>query len=93
MGTVHDHNIRRGYAGVYAGWEAVANTMRPLLVQVVNDRTRPVAVTGTTSISGTAHVNVVRLPAVQVQQNGFWNVGITGTKKPTSFETTRESPA
>lgn len=44
--------------------QAVANTMRPLLVQVVNDGTSPVPVTGTTSISGTADVNVANQPTV-----------------------------
>ncbi|MGH9794179.1 MAG: hypothetical protein ACRD5G_05355 [Candidatus Acidiferrales bacterium] len=58
---------------------AVADTMRPLLVQVINDSSAPVPVTGTTSISGTADVNVVSLPAVQAQQSGEWNVGINGT--------------
>jgi hypothetical protein len=58
---------------------AVANTMRPLLVQIVNDSSAPVPVTGTTTIGGTADVNVVSLPAVQAQQSGAWNVGINGT--------------
>ncbi|MCI0627644.1 MAG: hypothetical protein L0387_39340 [Acidobacteria bacterium] len=57
----------------------VADNMRPLLVQIINDGTSPVPITGTTSISGTADVNVVSLPAVQAQQSGSWNVGIAGT--------------
>ncbi len=59
--------------------QAVADTMRPILVQVINDGNSPVPVTGTTSITGTADVNVVSLPAVQAQQSGSWNVGINGT--------------
>lgn len=59
--------------------EAVANSMRPLLVRIVNDSSAPVPVTGTTSITGTPDVNVVSLPAVQAQQSGPWNVGINGT--------------
>lgn len=59
--------------------QAVANSMQPLLVRVINSSSEPVPVTGTTTIGGTADVNVVSLPAVQAQQSGLWSVDITGT--------------
>jgi hypothetical protein len=46
--------------------EAVARTMRPLLVRVVNDGSNPVPVTGVASITGTADVNVTNAPDVNI---------------------------
>lgn len=52
----------------------VADNMRPLLVQVMNDGASPVPVTGTTSISGTADVNVVNTPGVTVNNTPSVNI-------------------
>lgn len=59
--------------------QAVGDRMRPILVRVINTASEPVPVTGTTSLTGTADVNVLTLPAVQAQQSGAWAVGIVGT--------------
>ncbi len=47
-------------------------------VQVVNDSTTPVPVTGNVSVAGTSNVNVTN-GSLPVTQSGTWNVGISGT--------------
>jgi hypothetical protein len=44
-------------------------------VRVVNTTNEPVPV----AVQGNPNVNVVNSPTVKAQQNGAWNVGITGT--------------